>query len=64
FRGTFADRLKHAGVPLDKREAIMGWEPAGKVDARYGEGFTIEAPSEEMEKTGYPELGLSFLFPA
>lgn len=63
FRGTFADRLKHAGVPLDKREAIMGWEPAGKMDARYGEGFTIEALSEEMEKTGYPELDFSFLFP-
>ena len=64
FRGTFADRLKNAGVPLDKREAIMGWEAAGKMDARYGEGFSIEALSEEMQKTTYPDLDLSFLYPS
>jgi len=64
FRGTFADCLKNAGVPLDRREAIMGWDPKGKMDARYGDGFDVEVLFEEMQKTSYPELDFSALYPA
>ncbi len=63
FRGTFADCLKAAEVPLDMREAIMGWTPAGKMDARYGDGFGVSLLSKEMQRTNYRELDLSFLYP-
>ena len=61
FRGTFADRLKEAHVPLDIREAIMGWEPSGKMDARYGSGYSIDVLSEQVAKSSYPDLDLSHL---
>ena len=61
FRGTFADCLKDAQVPLDMREAIMGWEPSGKMDAQYGSGHSIELLSEQVAKSSYPGLDLSHL---
>lgn len=62
FRGTFADCLKDAEVPLDMREAIMGWERRGKMDALYGSGYSIELLSEQVAKTSYPDLDLSRLY--
>tara|TARA_R110002110_G_C13468395_1_gene719665 strand:- start:14322 stop:15293 length:972 start_codon:yes stop_codon:yes gene_type:complete len=64
FRGNFLDRLKEAEVPLDMREAILGWEPKGKMDARYGSGYSIELLSEQVAKVSYPGLDLSRLYAA
>ena len=63
FRGNFTDALKSADVPLDMREAIMGWDNKGRMDARYGSGFTIEALSKAMNPVTYDGLDLSHLYP-
>ena len=61
FRGTFTDCLKDAQVPLDMREAILGWGPAGKMDARYGSGFTVDTLYDQVARSSYPDLDLSHL---
>ncbi|WP_342154580.1 DUF6538 domain-containing protein [Methylorubrum sp. SB2] len=60
FRHGWADRLREAGVPEDRRRALGGWADTG-VDAGYGRGFPTKMLSDDISKIAYPGLSLSFL---
>ncbi|MEA1832165.1 site-specific integrase [Methylobacterium durans] len=60
FRHGWADRLREAGVPEDRRRALGGWANSG-VDAGYGRGFPTKMLANDVAKVVYPGLLLSFL---
>ncbi|WP_193763117.1 site-specific integrase [Methylorubrum sp. Q1] len=60
FRHGWADRLREAGVPEDRRRALGGWADTG-VDGSYGRGFPTKMLAEDVGKVEYPGLDLKFL---
>lgn len=64
FRHAFRDRLRAAGVPEERAQALGGWAGQG-TDKAYGQSPVVLAAilSEEMAKVSYPELDLSSLYP-
>ena len=59
FRHAWADRLREAGVPEDRRRALGGWANTG-VDAGYGRGFPTRMLADDIAKVSYPGLALEF----
>jgi integrase len=60
FRHGWADRLREAEVPEDRRRALGGWASTG-VDAGYGKGFPLRILAEDIAKVTYPGLKLDHL---
>ncbi|ACL60260.1 site-specific integrase [Methylobacterium nodulans] len=60
FRHGWADRLREAGVPEDRRRALGGWASTG-ADAGYGKGFPTRILAEDIAKVEYRGLDLKFL---
>lgn len=60
FRHGWADRLREAGVPEDRRRALGGWADTG-VDAGYGRGFPTKMLAGDIAKVDYLGLDLRFL---
>ena len=63
FRHAFRDRLRAAGVPEERAQALGGWAGQG-TDKAYGQSPVVLAAilAEEMAKISYPELDLSSLY--
>lgn len=57
FRHTWADRLRDAGVPEDRRNALGGWADSG-IGARYGKGFPMRMLAADIACVSYPGLNL------
>jgi integrase len=60
FRHGWADRLREAGVPEDRRRALGGWANTG-VDAGYGRGFPTRMLADDIARVAYPGLEFGFL---
>ncbi|GJD44090.1 Tyrosine recombinase XerC [Methylobacterium cerastii] len=60
FRHGWADRLREAGVPEDRRRALGGWADTG-VDAGYGRGFPTKMLAADIAAVRYSGLALSHL---
>jgi integrase len=60
FRHGFADRLRVAGVPKDRRDALGGWADPS-IGAHYGDGFSPTMKAEDIARVTYPGLDLSHL---
>ena len=60
FRHGWADRLREAGVPEDRRRALGGWADTG-VDAGYGKGFPTRMLAADIASVAYPGLTLNHL---
>lgn len=63
FRNNFNDAMREADIPVEIREVINGWSSRNIMDARYGEGFSIERLFAEISKTEYVGLKINHLFP-
>jgi len=61
FRHGWADRLREAGVPEDRRRALGGWADTG-VDAGYGRGFPTKMLAQDIACVAYPGLSWDFLY--
>ncbi|MFS4437576.1 hypothetical protein ACMA5I_05115 [Paracoccaceae bacterium GXU_MW_L88] len=64
FRGNFTDAMREAGVPLELRIAIQGWESVHDIDPKYGtSGYPVKRLYEAISRTRYDGLDLSHLYP-
>lgn len=61
LRNNFNDALRDAGVPVEFREAINGWQKRKSMDQRYGNGPSIDVLFKHISKIKYPGLSLEFL---
>ncbi|MHC2001778.1 DUF6538 domain-containing protein [Methylobacterium sp. CM6241] len=60
FRHGWADRLREAGVPEDRRRALGGWADTG-VDAGYGRGFPTKMLADDIASVKFSGLSLEHL---
>ena len=56
FRNTFNDALREAGVEVELREAINGWRPQGRMDAKYGSGPSLKRLQSAVSSVNYSGL--------
>ncbi|MBI1776066.1 MAG: site-specific integrase [Proteobacteria bacterium] len=59
FRHNFSDALKMAGVPGDRRRAIMGWTSRDMDESTYGgstpgAGFSLATLKADVDRVAYP----------
>jgi integrase len=60
FRHGWADRLREAGVPEERRRALGGWQAPGQ-EPGYGLGHPIQVLAADIALLNYPKLDLSHL---
>jgi len=53
LRHTFRDRLRAAGCPLELIDQIGGWSSIGTIGSKYGQGYDLDAISEQLNKVKF-----------
>ena len=53
LRHTFRDRLRASGCPLELIDQIGGWSSIGTIGSKYGQGYDLDAISEQLNKVKF-----------